>query len=102
MTENRDTAMFIVLLRFSNAKSKARDLMAAHNEWIERGFENGVFLVVGSLQPGMGGAVVAHNTTRVEIEARVQSDPFVTREVVTAEILEVSLSKKDPRLAFVA
>lgn len=94
--------MFIVLLRFSNGKSKARDLMAAHNEWIERGFENGVFLVVGSLQPGLGGAVVAHNTTRAELEARVQSDPFVTHDVVTAEILEVSLSKKDPRLAFVA
>jgi uncharacterized protein YciI len=102
MTENRDTTMFIVLLRFSNGKSKARDLMAAHNEWIERGFENGVFLVVGSLRPGLGGAVVAHNTTRVELEARVQSDPFVTHAVVTAEILEVSPSKKDPRLAFVA
>jgi uncharacterized protein YciI len=101
MTENRDTTMFIVLLRFSNGKSKARDLVAAHNEWIERGFENGVFLVVGSLQPGLGGTVVAHNTTREALEARVQNDPFVTHDVVTAEILEVSLTKKDPRLTFV-
>lgn len=92
--------MFIVLLRFSNAKSKARELMAAHNEWIERGFDEGVFLMVGSLQPGLGGAVMAHDTTRADLEARVRQDPFVANDVVTAEVLEVSPSKADSRLVF--
>jgi uncharacterized protein YciI len=74
--------------------------MPAHNEWIKRGFEEGVFLVVGSLQPQLGGAVVAHNATRAELEARVQEDPFVLHDVVQAEVLEISPSKADPRLAF--
>lgn len=94
--------MFIVLLRFSNAKSKAAELMAAHNEWIMRGFDDDVFLVVGSLEPGAGGAVLAHNTTRDDLEKRVQRDPFVAHDIVRAELLEVSASKTDPRLAFVA
>jgi uncharacterized protein YciI len=93
--------MFVVLLRFSNAKSKARELMAAHNEWIMRGFDDDVFLVVGSLEPGSGGAVLAHNTTRAELEERVQRDPFVAHDIVRAELLEVSPSQTDPRLAFV-
>jgi uncharacterized protein YciI len=92
--------MFVVLLRFSNAKSRAGELMAAHNEWIQRGFTEGVFLLVGSLQPRLGGVVVAHDTSRAELEARVGSDPFVIHDVVTAELVEMSPSKADPRLSF--
>ncbi|MBN9164243.1 MAG: hypothetical protein BGO98_00530 [Myxococcales bacterium 68-20] len=92
--------MHVVLLRFSNNKSRAAELMAGHNEWIKRGFDEGVFMLVGSLQPTLGGVVIAHNTTRAELEARVQADPFVAQDVVKAELLEVSPSKADPRLAF--
>jgi uncharacterized protein YciI len=92
--------MFVVLLRFSNNKSKAGEFMSAHNAWIQRGLDDGVFLVVGSLQPQLGGAVVAHNTTRHELEARVQDDPFVAQDVVKAELFEISPSKADPRVAF--
>ena len=91
--------MFIVLLRFSNAMSRASELMAAHNEWIKRGLDEGVFLLVGSIQPNLGGAVLAH-APRDELEQRVRSDPFVAHDVVKAEVIEVSPSKTDPRLAF--
>ena len=92
--------MFIVLLRFSGAKSKAGELMAGHNDWIRRGLEDGVFLLIGSLQPSLGGAILAHDVTRADLLERVHQDPFVVRDVVEAEILEVSPSKTDPRLAF--
>ncbi len=92
--------MFVVFLRFSQNRSKAKDLMAAHNDWIQRGFDEGVFLVVGSLQPQLGGMVLAHATTRETLEVRVASDPFVQHDVVAAEILEVSPSRMDARLAF--
>lgn len=92
--------MFVVLLRFSSAKSKAGGLMAAHNEWIERGFDEGVFLLVGRLEPQLGGAVVAHQTSRSELEERIRSDPFVVHDVVKAELVEVTPAKVDSRLAF--
>lgn len=92
--------MYVVLLRFSNNKSKAGEFMSAHNAWIKRGLDEGVFLIVGSLQPQLGGAVVAHNTTRAELEARILEDPFVAHDVVKPEVLEVSPSKADSRLAF--
>jgi uncharacterized protein YciI len=92
--------MFVVFLKFSNSRSKAGELMAAHNEWIQSGFDDGVFLVVGTLQPGLGGTVVAHHATRDELLERVQRDPFVASDVVTAELFEVSPSRADPRLAF--
>lgn len=92
--------MFVIVLRFSDNKGRASELMTAHNEWIKRGMDDGLFLLVGSLLPGLGGAVIAHNITRAELEERLRSDPFVEHDVVKAELLEVSPSRSDPRLAF--
>ena len=92
--------MFIVLLRFGENKSKAPEFMEGHNAWIRDGLADGVFLVVGSLKPSAGGAILAHGADRAALEARVHSDPFVAEGVVEAEILEVSPGKADPRLAF--
>lgn len=92
--------MFIIFLKFADNKSKAGQLMEGHNAWIKRGFDDGVFLLVGSLQPNLGGSVVAHNTSFAELQARVDSDPFVAEQVVTAEIMEINPSKTDPRLNF--
>lgn len=92
--------MFIVLLKFSNNKAQAGQFMDGHNNWIRRGFDDGVFLVVGSLQPNMGGGIVAHNTSLLDLQNRVNEDPFVAENVVTAEILEITPAKADERLEF--
>lgn len=90
--------MFIVLLRFSHNKAQASQFMDGHKQWINRGFVDGVFLLVGSLQPNLGGGLLAHNTTRSALEARVNEDPFVAADVVTAEIIEIAPSRVDERL----
>ncbi len=92
--------MFIVLLEFSDNKSKASQFMEGHKEWIKRGFDDGVFLLVGSLQPNLGGGIVAHNTSLSDLQSRVNTDPFVAEMVVKAEILEITPSKADARLNF--
>jgi uncharacterized protein YciI len=92
--------MFIVMLRFADNRAEAGRHMDGHKAWIARGFADGVFLMVGSLVPGLGGAVVAHATTRADLQARVAADPFVAENVVTAEILEIEPARADERLAF--
>lgn len=92
--------MFIVQLRFSDNRASAKDHMAGHNSWLSQGFDDGIFLLAGSLQAGMGGAIIAHGTSRDALEKRVQEDPFVAENVVTAEIVEVTPAKADPRLDF--
>lgn len=96
----RNDPMFVVLLKFSQNKAQAGQHMDGHNEWIKRGFDDGVFLVAGSLQPKMGGAIVAHSTSLSDLQTRVNNDPFVAEDVVSAEILEISPSKTDDRLSF--
>lgn len=92
--------MFDVLLKFSENKRKAGDHMEGHNKWIKQGFDDGVFLLAGSLEPGLGGSVITRNTSLPELQERVNNDPFVAENVVSAEILEISPKKADERLGF--
>jgi len=94
--------MFIVLLRFSDNKAKAGQFMEGHKQWIGRGFDDGVFVMTGSLQPNRGGMVLVTGASRAQLEARVNADPFVAERVVEADILEVAPSRADPRLGFLA
>jgi len=91
--------VFIVELLFAD-KSKAGPLMEGHKAWLKQGFDDGVFLLAGSLQPGLGGGVVAHGLSREALEARVAADPFVAEGVVSAEITELTPSRTDTRLGF--
>ncbi len=93
--------MFVVLLRFSGNKGQASEFRQGHQEWIKRGFDDDVFLLVGNLQPNLGGGIVAHNTSRSDLQGRVNTDPFVVEDVVSAEIIEISPSKADERLRFI-
>ena len=92
--------MFIVLLEFSDNKGKAGQFMEGHKEWIKRGFDDGVFLLAGSLQPNSGGGILAHATSLSDLQDRVNADPFVAENVVKAEILEIAPAFADERIKF--
>ena len=92
--------MFIVFLKFTEDRSRAGQFMEAHKEWLKRGFADGVFLLAGSLEPSLGGGILAHNASCEELQQRVDGDPFVVEKVVAAEIHELDPGKADPRLEF--
>ncbi|MBI5773517.1 MAG: hypothetical protein HZA89_07210 [Verrucomicrobia bacterium] len=92
--------MFIVFLKFSGNKGQAGQFMDAHKAWLKRGFDDGVFLLAGSLEPGLGGGILAHNTSLPALQSRVNDDPFVAQDVVRAEIFEIDPARADDRLKF--
>jgi len=92
--------MFVILLRFSANKGEAGKFIVGHQQWIKRGFDDGVFLLVGSLKPNAGGGILAHNISVADLQNRLNDDPFVVKDIVSAEILEVAPAKADGRLAF--
>jgi uncharacterized protein YciI len=92
--------MFVVALKFSANKAEAAQFMDGHNAWIKRGFEDDIFLMTGRLQPSAGGAILAHNVSCADLEARVDQDPFVVADVVRADIMEIAPGRTDERLAF--
>lgn len=92
--------MFVILLKFSENKGQAGLFMEGHNEWLKRGFDDGLFLMAGTLQPHLGGAIVAHNTSHEALKSFIRTDPFVELDVVSAEILEILPAQTDERLKF--
>lgn len=92
--------MYVVLLKLSSNKHLASRHMGAHNVWIQHGFDAGVFLLTGGLQQGLGGGILASNTTREALQERIAADPFVIENVVVADILELTPHKTDARLDF--
>ena len=92
--------MFVVFLKFSTRKDLASRFMDAHNAWIQRGVDEGVFLLVGSLEQGQGGVILAGNTGLHDLRQRVNDDPFVDAQVVVAEIHEITPHITDQRLNF--
>lgn len=98
--------MYLVLLKFSANKKQASEFMEGHKEWIKQGLDEGVFLLVGSMQGTnasdmQGGSVLAHNCDLQELQDRVNSDPFVKEDVVQAEIIIISPNQTDERLSFI-
>ncbi|WP_078815910.1 YciI family protein [Prosthecobacter debontii] len=92
--------MFIILLRFSLRKSDAPTFMDAHKQWLKRGFDDGIFQLAGSLEPGQGGGILAHRCTLAQLQQRVNEDPFVEQRVVSAEIIELDPGMAVPQLQF--
>lgn len=92
--------MFIVLLKFAGRKSEAGLYMQGHKDWLQQGFEAGVFLLAGSLPLQAGGLVLAHQASLAELQDRIRQDPFVAEGVVTAEVIEVAPARVDERLRF--
>lgn len=81
--------MFIITLKFSNNKSQAAQFMQEHNAWIKQGFDQGIFLLTGSLQPSLGGVIIAVGVSKQALQDIVNTDPFVREDIVQPEILEI-------------
>jgi uncharacterized protein YciI len=92
--------MFIVFLKFSENRGRAGQFMDGHKVWIKRGFDDDVFLLAGSLEPDLGGGILAHNTSRADLQQRINADPFVVENVVKAEIYALDPGRAAPRLEF--
>lgn len=92
--------MFVIQLKFSTNKANASQFMDRHNAWLREGFNKGFFLLAGTIQPKLGGAILAHNATLEQVQAIVNEDPFVIEGVVVSEIIEITPSKAVPQLEF--
>lgn len=92
--------MFVTFLKFTENRPSAPEFVAAHNDWIAKGFADGVFLCVGSLLPAAGGVIIAHGESREAHGARIQTDPFVVEGIVTADTHEIDAKRTSPELDF--
>lgn len=92
--------MYFITLALTEKKDQAPQHMAAHNEWIAKGFDEGAFLLTGSLKPQGGGAILAVAQDLALLSERIAADPFVREGIVTANIQQIAPGRTDARLMF--
>lgn len=92
--------MHIILLKFTGNRRNAAQHLPGHKAWLARGSEDGVFLMAGTLGSNLGGAILARGVSLAKIQDRVNEDPFVRENIVSAEVLEFSPSIASEGLQF--
>lgn len=92
------TRLYVVDLTYIVELSQTEEHLAAHQAFLDRHYESGLFLVSGRKEPRTGGVIVATGT-REEVERAVAEDPFSIAGVARYEITEFVPSRTAPALA---
>jgi uncharacterized protein YciI len=79
--------MFIISLTYEVPLEEVEPHMQAHMEWVNRYYDQGVFLASGRKVPRTGGVILARGD-RASIEACIAEDPFSAYGVAKYEVTE--------------
>jgi uncharacterized protein YciI len=88
----------LILLSYEAPLHEVDEQMKAHVDWLEIGFDQGVFLVAGRRNPRTGGVILARGYADALTEV-AKSDPFVTSGVASFEVVPFNASFAHPALA---
>ena len=86
--------MFIIELTYTAALSEIDAAMKAHMRYLNAHYASGHFLVSGRKIPRDGGIILAVGASREEIEGIASQDPFVTKGLATARVIEFRASQR--------
>lgn len=89
-----ELVMFIIELTYTADLARIDASMRAHMQFINAHYASGHFVVSGRRIPREGGIIVAVGRDRAEIEAIAQQDPFVTKGLATARVIEFRVSQR--------
>ena len=92
--------MFVIVIRYKVPLTQIDSALADHRGWLDKGFNDGVFILAGPQVPRVGGVIMAHNTTREDLLIRLSEDPFHRLGLSDFELIDVAARKTDPRLEF--
>lgn len=84
--------MFILSLTYTADLSEVDRHIESHMDWVNNGYDRGVFLASGRKNPRTGGVILARGT-RSEIDAIVAADPFTIYGVADYEVTEMLVTR---------
>jgi uncharacterized protein YciI len=92
--EARPAAMFVIELTYKAPLAEIDAHMAAHVIFLKKYYASGNFLVSGRKIPRDGGIILAVGTSRRQIEAIVEEDPFYEHGLADFRIIEFRASQR--------
>ena len=90
--------MFIVSLTYVKKLSDVEAHRPDHVAYLERYYEQGIFLMSGRKEPRVGGVIVMQADSRKQVEGIISEDPFNQAGIADYEIIEFTPTKTAPVL----
>lgn len=90
--------MFIVSLTYVKKLSDVESHLPDHVAYLERYYEQGIFLMSGRKEPRVGGVIVMQADSRKQVEGIISEDPFNQAGIADYEIIEFIPTKTVPAL----
>jgi uncharacterized protein YciI len=86
--------MFVIELVYKVDLAQIDGAMAAHVAFLRKHYAAGTFVLSGRKVPRDGGIILAVGHDRAAIEAVIGEDPFVSRGLAEARIVEFQASQR--------
>ncbi|MCG7535537.1 YciI family protein [Pseudoalteromonas sp. OOF1S-7] len=85
--------MFVVNITYTVELAEIDAHLPAHIQFLQRYYQQGVFLASGRKLPRTGGMIFATAQNQTELEAILHNDPFYLAGLANYEITEIEVSK---------
>ncbi|ASU33345.1 YciI family protein [Mucilaginibacter xinganensis] len=90
--------MFIINLTYIVPLEELDQHMAEHVSYLDKYYEEGIFVASGRKVPRNGGIILALADSKDTIEQIIKEDPFYIHELAEFDITEFLTSKYHPHL----
>lgn len=90
--------MFVIELTYTVDLAEIDAAMKPHVAWLRRHYAAGTFIASGRKVPRDGGIILATTSDRAALEAILAEDPFVSRGLADARVIEFRASQRAPDL----
>ena len=90
--------MFIVTLTYLKTVEEVDALMPGHIEWLNQGYDSGLFVASGRRIPRTGGVILARSGDEPALADFLARDPFAIHGAARFDVVEFSATKTAPGL----
>ena len=90
---------FLVEITYTVPLSAIDAALPAHREFLQRGYEAGLLLMSGPMNPRTGGIVIARAASRAAIEEFFSADPYRIQQLASYRIVEFAPVKHQATIA---
>ena len=88
--------MFIVTLTYLKPVAEIDALMPGHIEWLDQGYDSGLFIASGRRIPRTGGVILARSGDEQALRDKLARDPFVIHGAARCDVVEFAASMTAP------
>lgn len=79
--------MFILIVDYLKPLNEVETYLPAHRAYLEKYYDQGLFICSGRQIPRTGGVILCRKTSREIIEKIIREDPFLTYGIATYKII---------------